>query len=470
MREGRQAALMICVLLIGALMLSGCGAAEDVAVTEPMTREQRAERYANAEPGESFVVGHITFHLAQEYAMMVYQAIEQAAGQMGLEFMGAVANTDADWIEITESMIAAGAKAIIYNVPSMAVMPELAEIANENNVFIATLFGYTGDIMPGDFGPYWVIDNTPLSDEQTFIPLMLMFEQMRQDGRTKVLIHQASRSAATVSTVYINLGIFQALQYYPEMELLGFQYGEWGFEGGRAAAEASLAERTDYEGLWGANDSQTMGALRALEDRGLNIGPWTASRDMEMTTAQEILDGNFLATSGFAIPYFGGRMVPMLYDMAVGAWYPEPDEMLQTGALDLYGRPGELEALAESAGIADHPSFNAFPLQENLEQILMQMVEDVPQYPYDFRLLSLSKTEELGLQYDRHAGGGTELGRHDYYYVAQLDKFGSVEAIRDHVRALHDHFLDIRWATDKQAALQYAEGLPPEIQIEPIWQ
>ena len=54
------------------------------------------------------------------------------------------------------------------------------------------------------------------------------------------------------------------------------------------AAEAALAVRQDYEGLWGANDSVTIGALRALEDRGLNIGPFTASRDMEMTTAEEI--------------------------------------------------------------------------------------------------------------------------------------------------------------------------------------
>ena len=38
-----------------------------------------AQRYKNAEPGESFLVGHITWHLGQEYAIMVYQAIEQAA-------------------------------------------------------------------------------------------------------------------------------------------------------------------------------------------------------------------------------------------------------------------------------------------------------------------------------------------------------------------------------------------------------
>ena len=278
----------------------GCVAAfaqEELRLDEK--RMELAQRYKNAEPGEKFAIGYITWGLAQEYLMICYQAVEQACRQLGLEFIGAVAETDAAWIETTESMIAAGAKAIIYNCPSAAVMPELARICNEHNVFMATFFGYTGEMYPGDLGPRWVIDNTPLSDEQTFFPLMILFEKMRQNGKTKLLHHQAHKTVATVSTVYINLGVFMAWSFYPEMQLLGHQYGEWWYEGGRKAAEAALAVRQDYEGLWGANDSQTMGALRALEDRGIAIGPFTASRDMEMTTAEEILKGNFLVTAGF---------------------------------------------------------------------------------------------------------------------------------------------------------------------------
>ncbi|MFB0535363.1 MAG: sugar ABC transporter substrate-binding protein, partial [Anaerolineae bacterium] len=296
-------------------------------------RYQLAQEYKNAEPGEKFVIGHIVWQLAQEYTMMCYQACEQACRQLDLGFMGAVAESDPAWIETTESMIAAGAKAIVYNCPSAATLPELTRICNENNVFMATHFGYTGDMFPGDLGPRWVVDNTPLSDEQTFLPLMLLFEKMKRDGKTKVLHHQAHKTAATCSTVYINLGVYQAWSFYPEIEVLGHQYGNWAFEGGREAGEASLAVRTDYEALWGANDSQTTGALRACEDRGLKIGPYTASRDMEMTTAEEILKGNFLVTAGFAIPYFGGRMVPMLYDLCVGAWYPLKDEMVQAGRI-----------------------------------------------------------------------------------------------------------------------------------------
>lgn len=465
-----------------ALLLVSAGA---VGVASEAEREALAKKYANARPGERFVVGHITWGLAQEYLMICWQAIEQACRQLGLFFIGAVAETDAAWIEITESMIAAGAKAIIYNCPSAAVMPELARLARENRVFIATFFGYTGDFLPGDLGPYWVLDNTPLSDEQTYFPLLLLMEKMVQNQRTKLLHHQAHKTVATVSTVYINLGVFQAWRHYPEILLLGHQYGEWWYEGGRKAAEASLAIRKDYEGLWGANDSQTMGALRVLEEHGLMIGPFTASRDMEYSTALEILKGNFLCTSGFDIPYYAGRLVPMLYDMCVGAWYPLPDEMIQAPRLTVYGRLEEIVPLAQAVharlkaknpdlpGILDHPSFFVSDPQEYFDKILVEMKKPVPNYPFDFRLMSISKCRELGLTYDKRAGadkfGIGHLGRFDYYYPALSPRFGSREALRAHVAALHRFFLDFSWADTWAEAEEYAKRFPPELKLEPVW-
>ena len=170
--------LRILVVLLVLVLLGG-------GLVAGQSTKQLAQKYRNANPGESFTVGCITWWLGQEYAIMVYQAVEQAAKQMGLKFRGAVASTESDWIELTESMIAAGAKAIVYNVPNMAVMKQVADIANQNKVFIATYFGYTGDILPGDYGPYWVIDNTPFSDEQTFIPLTLLMQKMKDAGKNQ---------------------------------------------------------------------------------------------------------------------------------------------------------------------------------------------------------------------------------------------------------------------------------------------
>jgi len=105
-----------------------------------------------------------------------------------------------------------------------------------------------------------------------------------------------------------------------------------------------------------------------------------------------------------------------------------------------------------------------------LDTVLKEMKSKKPKYPYDFRLLSLGKCKELGLKYDRHAGGGTYLApnSHDFYFPAKLKKFGSLEAIRKHVAALHKYFLDFNVDTWKEAE-EYAKQFPPELKTEPDW-
>src|SRR4030065_1059904 len=99
---------LLIISMVAMFVLSGF--TYEVAAQEK-ERLELAQKYKNAEPGEKFLIGHITFHLSQEYAMMVYQADEQACKQLGLEFIGALASSDEEWITTTESMIAAGAKA-----------------------------------------------------------------------------------------------------------------------------------------------------------------------------------------------------------------------------------------------------------------------------------------------------------------------------------------------------------------------
>ena len=97
------------------------------------------------------------------------------------------------------------------------------------------------------------------------------------------------------------------------------------------------------------------------------------------------------------------------------------------------------------------------------------MKDRQPEYPYDFRLMSYSKCKELGLEFDIHAGAGTELGRHNYIYAASLEKFGSVDAFKKHVIALMEYFLDFSVADTWEEAEEYAKTFPPELKVDPIW-
>ena len=62
----RKGLLIIALTLILALVCGGLvfGAGQrDRVPDEELSTEELAQRYANAEPGEEFMIGHITFHL-----------------------------------------------------------------------------------------------------------------------------------------------------------------------------------------------------------------------------------------------------------------------------------------------------------------------------------------------------------------------------------------------------------------------
>ena len=128
------------------------------------------------------LVGHITFHLSQEYSMMVLQSIEQACRQLGLQFSSSLATSDAEWIQQTQSMIAAGAKAIIYNCPSVSIIPSWQKYVTIIRC-LATYFGLTAETF------LVILDHTGLLTIHPCLmnklsSLVLLFQKMRDNGKT----------------------------------------------------------------------------------------------------------------------------------------------------------------------------------------------------------------------------------------------------------------------------------------------
>ena len=164
--------------------------------------------------------------------MMVLQSIEQACRQLGLQF-------SIRWRHLMLNGFNKPRYDCCWCKSDYHIVPRFRSFELQKfvttKVFLATYFGLTAETFPGDFGPYWVIDNTPMSDEQTFLPLVLLFQKMRDNGKTKFLHIQASTTNATISTALINVGVFQAWKLYPEIMALVHQWGEWNDEGGESS-------------------------------------------------------------------------------------------------------------------------------------------------------------------------------------------------------------------------------------------
>lgn len=446
-------------------------------------RRELAQRYANAKPGEKFLVGYVTWTVGQEAPKYDYQASDQAAGQLELDFSGIEIGTEAlKAVEATDSLIAAGAKGISYWAPAIAAMEEIVRLCEENKVFAATAWCRDPNLLPGDRGPYWFLEFSTMSDEMSFHCMTLLFEKMRKYGRTKVLHVQSSKTIAPDSTALINQGIAIAWQRYPEMLLLGHYWGEWAYPGGRKAGEDALAVRTDYEAVWGHNDDQAMGTVSAFEERGIDIGPFAAARDAIVACVTRVAEGTWFVTSLTEFQYFGGKRVSAIYDAATGYSYPLRDEMIQspwvTTILNMTTPEikEENEELIKNSGLWWHPDFIVADAAALLDFLKISEVYPSKEYPYDFRTMSIGKCQELGLTYDRH--GGNYLTANDFYYIPLMRRFRvtedrtkgeNLEEFRKQFALTMEFFLDLNWDTWEDNKAKLAEAQARGLNLEPIW-
>jgi ribose transport system substrate-binding protein len=453
-------------------------------IPEEEARRMLAQKYMNAKPGEKFLVGYVTWTLAQEAPKYDYQASDQAAKQLGLDFKGIEIGTEAmKAVEATDALIAAGAKGISYWAPALAAMEEIVRICESNKVFAATAWCRDPNLLPGDRGPYWFLEFSTMSDEMSFFDMNLLFEKMRKYKKTKVLHVQSSKTIAPDSTALINQGIAMAWQRYPEIELLGHYWGEWAYPGGRKAGEDALAVRTDYDAVWGHNDDQAMGTVSAFEERGINIGPFAAARDAIVACTTRVAEGTWFITSLTEFQYFGGKRVTAIYDAATGYSYPLRDEMVQspwvTTVLNMSDPKikAENEELIRNSGLLWHKNFVVADASKLLDFLKISEVYPSKEYPYDFRLMSLGKCKELNLKYDRH--GGFYLTANDYYYVPLMARFKvtddktagkNLEEFRKQFKLTMDYFLDLSWSTYEENKRKLAEAEAAGLRLTPFWE
>ncbi|MCF3653118.1 MAG: sugar ABC transporter substrate-binding protein [Aigarchaeota archaeon] len=446
-------------------------------------RRELAQRYATGKPGEKFLVGYVTWTLAQEAPKYDYQGADQACKQLELDFKGIEIGAEAlKAVEATDSLIAAGAKGVVYWAPALAAMEEIVRLCEANKVFAATAWCRDPALLPGDRGPYWFLEFSTMSDEMSFHCMTLLFEKMRKYGKSKVLHVQSSKTIAPDSTALINQGISIAWRRYPFILLLGHYWGEWAYPGGRKAGEDALAVRTDYEAVWGHNDDQAMGTVSVFKERGIDIGPFAAARDAIVACVEEVIKGAWFVTSLTEFQYFGGKRVADTYDAVTGASYPLRDEMVQspwvTTVLNLStsGVKEENEELIKNSGLWWHPNFIVVDAAKLLDFLKISEVYPSTLYPYDFRTLSVGKCKELNLTYDRHAKN--YLTANDFYYVPLMGRMKvtedrtkgeNLESFRKQFGLTMKYFLDLNWDTwsDNEAKIKAAEA--EGLKLEPLW-
>jgi ribose transport system substrate-binding protein len=148
-------------------------------------------------------------------------------------------------------------------------VPKIAQLANENKVFVANTWESPAWYSPFSAGPYYVTYFTNDSFEAGRTVAKQLFEKMGGKGG---LVHISGWPGATPDWQR-TAGMNEVLKEYPGIKLLASQPGKWNRDDSRTAMAGIIrsAGKENINGVFGQNDDCGIGAMNALQEAGADV-------------------------------------------------------------------------------------------------------------------------------------------------------------------------------------------------------
>jgi len=190
--------------------------------------------------------------------------------------------------------------------------------------YISTIWNKEDSLHPWDFGDHWVSHMSWSDEGPAEQTARILFNAMGGKG---AIVGVGGIAANSPAIERLN-GLKNALEDFPEIELLDAQPADWDTT---KAAELMASFLTKYgdqiTGVHCANDNIAYGVMEALKAEGIENMPIVAY-DGNPEAVQMVMDGKLLATF-FTNPHWGGGITAALaYHAAIGTFKPskEPKE------------------------------------------------------------------------------------------------------------------------------------------------
>lgn len=149
------------------------------------------------------------------------------------------------------------------NAPNTAV---IAEICEDARVYWTSGFHLAEGLNPKNF-KYYVMHQSTDGVKQGYDIAVKLFNAFPTPGKGKVLALQGMLGNDAAVERY--QGFLNALEEYPDVELLDMQVCNWNPQCALSTTETWLARYADVDGVWSANDLMALGAIQALKAKGL---------------------------------------------------------------------------------------------------------------------------------------------------------------------------------------------------------
>lgn len=309
-------------------------------------------------------VAHLMMTLQLEYVANADAGAHGAAEALGLEIASVDGQLDSDrQLNQFEQQTTAGAQGVLLHAPGGGSIRRIAELANQNGVWLANTWGTLPWFTPFEAGKYWTLYAVPeeFSAHRDVTRKVCEAVQAAFGGGEIVGVTGVEGNSTDLIR---SRGRDAAIAEFPGISLAGELPGKWNREDSQKAMEDLLARHPDLRGVIAQNDDVADGCIAAIRAAGLQPGidVFLSGADGTSGGAAMIKAGQMLATSANVPQYMGALLTTRLHDVLNG-WEPRDAERMMNW-----------RSVAMTA--------------ENVDVYLDRYVENGDVQPFDFRRMS----------------------------------------------------------------------------------
>lgn len=274
-------------------------------------------------------MAHLMMTMQMEYTNNANKGALGAAKAFGFDFASFDGQLDSGrQLNQFEEQVTAGTKAVMLHAPDGGSIRRIAQLANENKVWLDNTWGTLAWFTPFEAGDYYTLYAVPEEFAAHSAVTTKVCEAVTAafgggsivgvtgvEGNSTDLIRSRGRDAA--------------LKAFPKIKLVGQLPGKWNREDSQKAMEDLISRYPDLKGVVAQNDDIADGCIAALRAAGLKPGidVFVSGADGTSLGARMIKDGQLVATSANVPQYMGALLTSRLYDVLHG-WRPRASERL----------------------------------------------------------------------------------------------------------------------------------------------
>ncbi len=274
-------------------------------------------------------MAHLMMTLRMEYTNDAQLGAAGAAKAFGWDIATADGQFDSErQLNQFEQQIALNTQAVMLHAPGGGSIKRIAQLANENKIWLDNTWGTLPWFTPFEAGEYYTMYAVPeeFSAHGDVTDLVCQAIMEKHGGGRIVGVTGVEGNSTDLIR---SRGRDAAIEKYPKISLAGELPGKWNREDSQKAMEDLISRHSDIVGVIGQNDDVADGCISALRAAGMRPGKDVFVTGADGTTlgAALIKQGRMLATSANVPQYMGALLTTRLYDVMNG-WRPRAAERM----------------------------------------------------------------------------------------------------------------------------------------------